>query len=329
VSHHLALLPPDDDEEFPTGPTSLHPQQLARGQAADAREFMERVRAGGGLRFPWPDVDRMMGPLLPGWLVAVGGRAKAGKTTMLMELLTAWTEMGKTVVYIGTETSVAMLRYVWAAVRCNVPIDTAIDPACPAELYERIMRDVEHAQTTYEASKRAMFADSPDATLPDLAKWIRYGETHDADAVIFDHFSRLEVPTGERWQGLGDAIRQIKKMAVAADLVVVVGAQLTQGEGGSVLGEHEVPGNGSWAGTSNIQREVDAALQLWRPFKPGITNTQKQEARTDMSKVRELVQEGVMGVRLAAHRWGRDPNQFCKLTVRAGQIGNHTGREHP
>ena len=45
-----------------------------------------------------------------------------------MELLTAWTEMGRTVVYVGTETEVALLRFVWAATRRNVPIDTALDP---------------------------------------------------------------------------------------------------------------------------------------------------------------------------------------------------------
>ncbi len=319
----IALMP---DEPPRRDDTDLHPQQLARGQAVDAREFMEQLRTSKGLRFPWQDLDRMVGPLLPGWLVAVGGRAKAGKTTMLLELLTAWTEMQKRVVYIGTETQVAVLRYTWAAVRCNVPIDQAIDPDCPAPIFERLMADVETTQTAYDLAGRAMFADSPAATVGSLAKWVAYGQEHGADAVIFDHLSRLEVGSGERWQHLGDAIRQIKQMAVAANLTVVVGAQLTQGQGGSVLGEHEVPGNGSWAGSSEVQREVDVGVQLWRPFKPGVTNQQKQEAREDMTKARDLIQPGVMGVRLAAHRWGKEANTFCKLYVERGQITGWSGR---
>jgi hypothetical protein len=317
----IVLMP--DEEPLPD---LITPVQLATIQAYDAREFMDKVRAGGGLRFPWPDVDRMIGPILPGWLVMVGGRAKAGKTSMLMHLLTYWTEIGKTVVYVGTETQVALLRFVWGAVRCQVPIETAIDPRCPKEIYDRVMHDVEVTQLTPAVADFAIFADAQHATVSELELWASYGEKHGADALIFDHFSRLEVGQGERWQGLGQAIRQIKKLAVEVDLTLVVGAQLTQGEGGSILGEHEVPGNGSWAGSAEIQREMDAGVQLWRPFKPGISSKQKQEAREDISKVNDLIQQGVMGVRLAAHRWGKAPNQYCKLLVEQGQISNWSGR---
>ena len=306
--------------------TDVTPAQIAQVQAYDAREFMERVRAGGGLKLPWPDLDRMVGPMLPGWLVVIGGRAKAGKTTMLMALLTAWVKARKRVVYVGTETGVEMLRYLWAAMRCEVPLDWAVDPHLAPETYERIMRDVETAQTDPQIADFAIFADAKDATVSELALWANYGKTHQADALIFDHFSRLEVGVGERWQGLGQAIRSIKKMAVEVNQTIVVGAQLTQGEGGSVLGEHEVPGNGSWAGSSEIQREADVALQLWRPFQPGVTAKQKQAAREDMEKIRDIVQTNVMGVRLAAHRWGRDPNQFARLAVNRGQITDFSGR---
>jgi KaiC/GvpD/RAD55 family RecA-like ATPase len=322
--NHLALLPNEEPE--PLEPDQRTPVHLAQTQALRTREFMERVRAGGGLRFPWTDVDRMVGALLAGWLVMVGGRAKAGKTTMLMELLTAWITMQKTVVYVGTETSVDLLRYIWGAVRCNIPIEVAIDPACPADIYERIMADVELNQTKPEVADFAIFADAPEATVTELTRWAGYGVKHGADALIFDHFSRLEVGQGERWQGLGQAIREIKKLAVDADMTMVVGAQLTQGEGGSILGEHEVPGNGSWAGSSEIQRECDVGVQLWRPFKPGVDHKQKQAAKEDHTKVAELIQPGVMGVRLAAHRWGKQPNQFCKLWVQDGQISGYSGR---
>jgi len=320
----IKLLPDDDDDGLgdPHAPENLHPQQLARGQAYDAREFMDRVRQGGGLRFPWTDLDRMVGPILPGWLVAIGGRAKAGKTTMLMQLLTAWTELGKTVVYVGTETSVAVLRYCWGASRCNVPLDQAVDPArCPVDVYERIMRDVEQTQVEWKLATRAIFADTPEATVAQLERWAEYGIQHNATALIFDHFHRLEFGSQrESWQDQGEAIRQIKKLAVDADMTMVIGAQLKQGEGGSVLSEHEVPGNGAWAGSSNIQREIDVGIQLWRPFKPGITTADKHAAREDVAKVAELVQPNVMAVRLSAHRWGKPPNTFCKLYVDGGNL---------
>jgi hypothetical protein len=115
-------------------------------------------------------------------------------------------------------------------------------------------------------------------------------------------------------------------MAKQSRMLVVMGAQLTQGEGGSWLGEHEIPGNKSWAGTANIQRECDVGVQLWRPFQPGITAEQKRLARDDEAKVRGLVQENVMGVRVAAHRWrGRVMNSCCRLYVKDDQISSWTG----
>jgi hypothetical protein len=104
----------------------------------------------------------------------------------------------------------------------------------------------------------------------------------------------MDVGQGEQWQGMGNAVRQIKNMAKSARMVVVMGAQLTQGEGGSWLGEHEIPGNKSWAGTAAVQRECDVGIQLWRPFKPGITADQKRQAKDDEHKVRDLVQENTM-----------------------------------
>jgi hypothetical protein len=313
----LALMP---DDEFESDPTTETPTNLAHMQACDARRFMDEIRAGKGLRFPWTDLDRLVGPLLPGWFVAVGGRAKAGKTSILLHLLTAWTELGKTVVYVGTETEVAMLKYQWAAVRCQVPIAEAIDPDCPPAIFDRLMQDVEVTQARPDLAHRAIFADAPDATMEALAQWVGYGKQHQADALIFDHLSQLEVAAGERWQHLGDAIHGIKKLGRNNRMTICAGAQLTQGQGGSVLGEHEIPGNGSWAGSAEVQRTVDVGIQAWRPFKPGITPKQKQEAREDMSKANELIQHGVMGIRLAAHRWGKPANTFCKLYVRDGAI---------
>src|SRR3954470_3304412 len=78
------------------------PEDIAQRQAKEAGEYLAEVRSGKHLRFLWPDLDRIVGPLLPGWLVAVGGRGKAGKTTFLRECLTHWVQEGKTIVYVGT-----------------------------------------------------------------------------------------------------------------------------------------------------------------------------------------------------------------------------------
>lgn len=301
------------------------PDELASRQGDEAREYIRQVRSGKYLRLPWTDLDRLVGPLLPGWLLAVGGRGKAGKTTFLRELLTAWVELGKTVVYVGTETEASVLRLAWAATRLSIPVETAIDPHCPEETMRKLLADV--ALQTNTMAYKAIFGDCQDATLADLTHWVEYARVGKADALIFDHLHRMDVGKGEQWQGFGNAVRAIKNMAKASRMVVVMGAQLTQGEGGSWLGEHEIPGNKSWAGTASIQRECDVGIQLWRPFKPGITHEQKRAAKEDESKARELVQENCMGIRIAAHRWrGQAMNRCCKLYVQNDQITSWSNR---
>ena len=303
---------------------------LASKQGAEARAYIARLRAGGYLRMPWPDVDRLTGPILAGFLVAVGGRAKAGKTTFLRDCFTAWTEMGKRVVYVGTETEASVLRLAWAAVRCGVPVETAIDPQCPVATMDRLLEDIT-VQTTGPLASRAIFGDCEHATIPELQRWVRYAAKGGADALIFDHFHQLEhTGTGKRWESEGDAVKAIKKMARQEELPIVVGFQLTQGEGGSWLGEHEIPGNRSWAGTSDIQRVVDIGIQAWRPFKPGITQEQKRQAREDYTKVQDLVQPNTMGIRCAAHRWkGSSMNQCTKLYVQDDQLHSWSFRPEP
>lgn len=295
--------------------------RLAERQGQDARDFIARIRAGGYLRFPWPDVDELVGPLLPGWLVAFGGRGKAGKSTFLRDCFSSWTEMGKKCVYVGTETAAAVLRLTWAAARLNLPVETAIDPKCPESTMQQLLADV-HIQTTGPLAHRAVFGDTQDATVEELHRWVKFAARVGADVLIFDHFGRMDLGGSDHApQRSGRAVRAIKQMTKSEDLLVVMGAQLTQGEGGSWLGEHEIPGNKSWAGTAEIQREVDIGLQAWRPFVKGVTPQQKREAKDDAAKVQDLVQQNVMGLRVAAHRWkGSSMNKCTRLYVENDQL---------
>jgi hypothetical protein len=301
------------------------PEDLAGRQAEEAKDYLDQIVGGKHLRFLWPDLDHIVGPLLPGWLVAVGGRGKAGKTTFLRECLTHWVQEGKKIVYVGTETEASVLRLAWAATRIGIPVEDALDPRAPADVRKRLLADV--ATQTNTLAYHAIFGECRNATMGDLAYWVEYARVGKADALIFDHLHRLELGNGEQWQALGSAIRQIKNMAVQSRMVVVVGAQLTQGEGGSWLGEHEVPGNGSWAGSSNIQRECDVGLQLWRPFKPGITGEEKRGAREDATKVNDLIQQNVMALRVSAHRYrGSAMNKTSKLYVEKDTLHSWTPR---
>ncbi len=299
------------------------PVEMAERQVREARKVRDKIEAGGGLDFPWGDLSGVVGSLLPGWLVAVGGRAKAGKTLFLRECFTAWIEAGKTLVYVGTETEAASLRLAWAAVRCGLPITEGHQPSSSAN---KARMDADLAEQATNLAKRAIFASMQDGTVEELAYWVQYARVAKAHGLLFDHVHRMEVGKGERWQGMGDAVRAIKNMARDGQLLVVAGAQLKTADG-DVLSENIVPGSGSWAETSNLQRECDVAIQLWKPLKPGVSAQQMREARLDVSKKAELVQQGIMGIRVAAHRWrGEMMDKYVRLVVANDQIASWTAR---
>lgn len=263
--------------------------------ATAALRFSQLVASGAGLRFPWVDVDRLCGQLLPGFLVVFGARPKHGKSTFLREVFTEWINGGKTVMLLGTEQETGILRMLWACIRLQLPTSVALNPS--DERHELVLQDVAREQE-HLADQAIIYAD-PYLTVQKIVHWCRYAFKRGAHAVILDHFHRV---TMGDWQEQGEAVRTLKNIGMRGNMVFLTAGQLKYGEGGP-LAEFEVPGPQSWAGTGNIQREADIALQGWRPLRPGITMKEKREAKDDPTKLADLIQHQTMAIRLAAHRY--------------------------
>ena len=72
--------------------------------------------------------------------------------------------------------------------------------------------------------------------------------------------------------------------------------------------------------------ESDVALQVWRPFRAGITAGQLRECEQGDLEVSELIQPNTMAIRVAGHRWnGEAIAQRCRLTIRNDRVSDHIG----
>lgn len=298
----------------------------AAAQVEDARAFLADIRSGAGLFMPWPDLAGLVGRLLPGWFVVVGGRATGGKTTMLLNLLSAWVEYGKRVVYVGTEQPASVLRIVWAAQRLGVPVDRLMGETIGPGLAQRLEQDLA-AQREPDFAMQAQLIDAPNGSLGELEERIAFARAVKADVLVFDHLHRLDTGSGEAaWLSFAAAVREVKNMARDFGLLLIAGAQLKYGEGGPLLGAHEAPGDSSWYGGLKIQQEADVALQLWRPFRAGVSREDREAARAS-GNAKPLVQENVMAVRVAKHRYrNQSMNEVRRLVVRDGRLESFTGR---
>jgi hypothetical protein len=296
------------------------PWELHYRASTEFNHWSDLIKQGGNLGFPWPRVHAMVGPLLPGWLVLVGARGKGGKSTVMRYLFDSWvTEFKKRILFVGTEQTAGILRALWATVRLRLPTEAALDPTHPA--HGEVKEDVNVTQAINGLDEQAMIVAVPDITIDVFTRWARYAFSKECDVVMFDHFHRLSDTGASQNRGRNAAIRAIKNIASASNMLVVVAAQLKEGEGGNLLGQYEVPGPQSWAETAGLRRECDLAMQAWRPFVPGVTREQKSAARDDPAKLCGLVQPNVMAVRCDAHRYREvPPHLAARLVVNDGEL---------
>lgn len=309
---------------YPEG--AAPPLNLHSDAAVEYTRWSKLVAKGGHLGLPWGPVDALVGPLLPGWLVLVGARAKGGKSTFLREVFNSWvSDFKRRILFVGTEQNAGLLRALWACLRLRLPTEAALNPEHPG--HSAVLKDVNRGQAKDELYKRAIVVAEPAITLDTFTRWARVAWREKCDVLMFDHFHRLEAEGVNAWRDRNSAIRQIKNVAAKSNMVVVVAAQLKNGDGGP-LGEFEVPGSQSWAETAGLRRECDVAIQLWRPFKPGVTREAKSAARDDVAKLGDIVQPNIMAVRCDAHRYHPAPvHQAARLYVNDGEISSWTGRQ--
>jgi hypothetical protein len=299
------------------------PWMLHHDAAQEYNRWANLIRKGGHLGFPWPALDAMIGPLLPGWLVLIGGRAKGGKSTLMRYVFDSWiTEFKKKILFVGTEQNAGILRALWACLRLRVPTEAALDPSHPD--FPRVADDVNAGQAKDGLEERAIVIAETAITVDVFTQWARVAYREKCEVLMFDHFHRLEDEGTNQARSRGAAVRHIKNVASKSNMVVIVAAQLKDGEGGNLLGQYEVPGPSSWAETSGLRKECDVAVQAWRPFVPGVTRAQKAEARDDVSKLETIIQPNVMAVRCDAHRYRPQPHRATRLYVNDGELTSWT-----
>lgn len=303
---------------YPEG--AADPFLLHSEAAGSYYRWAKKLAEGGGLPLPWGALQNLVGPLLPGWLVLIGARAKHGKSTILRAVFDCWvSDFKKKVLYVGTEQDAGILCALWACLRLRVSPDAAIDPSHPD--HAAVMDDVRNGQLKDGLSERAIIVSQPSITISDFKRWMRYGYRNKCDATMLDHFHRMEDDGASQSRSRNSQIRDMKNMAADSGMLVVAAAQLKNGAEKGALGEYEVPGSDSWAESSGLRREADVAIQAWRPFVPGVTRAQKSDARDDPEKLREILQPNTMTIRCDAHRYRQvDPYQAARLRVRDGEL---------
>lgn len=314
----LRAVPPEEATDAP--PPSL--ADLAFQQAEDA-VALGQVDHSQAPRWDWVDLDRMLGPMLPGDLIIVGALTGNGKTAFLTSQAQAWADAGRTVLYVPLELDPQLVRRQWAAWRCRLD-------------WTHVARNEWHclpdgSQRRHEDAIAAQLQEGRIHLPPDrrvsllrLASWVEraVGEVG-ADIVIVDHFHRMDFGgAGANYRvQVTEAARGLKDLGRTYRIPIVAAAQLNQDP--SPIDRYCPPVLKRLKESAGLSEEADDVLMLSRRLRSQPDAELLAGFRSGHIEIRDYEERNVMVVTCRKKRLDDNArDRSVRLSVQGGRVEN-------
>lgn len=183
-----------DDDGYEPLPT-IHPHVLAGDQVNAAMNDLDRP-ASDYLRWPWPDLDAVTGPIgAPGVLWFVCAFSGIGKTTFVTSLIELWREQGKRIYVMPLETRPRDFRKHLACVQCGIYPGGVLsgDDASLPDWEEKRGRLNAALKAQYRAPfvDQIMISEQKAINVRGLDDGLKEAKAFGADVVIVDHIDHI------------------------------------------------------------------------------------------------------------------------------------------
>lgn len=299
---------------------TLAQQQIDRALAIGDEDWSSAPR------FPWRDVDALVGPILPGELVLVGARPGNGKTTLLLNWCDYLVEQGTPWLYIGMEMGAEQLRRQWAAWRTGLDAELVLGNQW-SRLRPGAKEDIAAElrwQATSDIAGLAHFAPARSIGLLDLKEWTEWAVKEGCEVLVVDHFHRMNHGggDGEERRAMGDTVRGGKELAVKHGIRLVVAAQLNRGSSDE-LAPYYPPPLTALRECGALEEEADTVLMLHRALREGLDKKDLALVKEGLSAVSTVAAANTMGVMLRKFRKnGNRVDTSARLRVEQGRISD-------
>lgn len=272
-------------------------------------------------RWRWHDLNRLMGPLLPGEVHMVGAITGNGKTAFLMSQMEGWAEAKVPVLYVPLELDPSDLRRQWAAWQLGLPWvsvarnDWASLPEGSQEAHEAML--AEQAENPF-----VHFPPDRRITITRLAQLVgRAVAEAGIRVVVVDHFHRMDFgPATSNYRvQVTEAARALRDVAREYGVVVVAAAQLNQDP--HPLDRYFPPTLKRLKESSGISEEASTVLMLSRVLKESPTAESLQLLREGLKETREFEEPNAMSVTCRKSRLDDSArDRAVKLAVASGRV---------
>ena len=286
------------------------------------------------LRFSWPDLHEITGPLAPGGLTLVAARTGQGKTTFLLNVMNDFHDAKQRGLYMGLEQKPWELRTKWACLRLGIPQRIAIQNQWHEWPNGEALRRAARAELLDQGmtARRDLVWFDPvtHVTAAGIAKACQRAHRDQRRWVIVDHIDRVAHGKGrDPFAELSETIRLCKELAGEYSLHVILASQVNRlAVQGDALAPHFPPQAHTMRGAGTKEEEMDLGLGIWKPLKPGLTRKDLEPVRARLQDVATVLEPWTMGVvnmkdRADGSREGRQ----CRLSLRDGKLVDRSEEE--
>lgn len=279
-------------------------------------------------RFPWADVDALVGAIAPEEMWFFLGRTGHGKSMFMQNAFDHFVaEQKRRVLYIGTEQNPEILKIKWACLRAGVFPKLVLKPTP----IQRASEDYRHAmeKVTPELEwvrqqtkdRYAMFATSRYVNRVELERWVKGAvKQYGCELVIVDHID--EVSHGEgvnpRHENT-ETLNLIQALMREHHIAFLIASQSKR------LNEKGLkwtpPDLEDLAENNNKERKAAYVLAGWRPLRRGVTDKELRAVKLGQADEHALYEPDEMGIKLLKTREDSgELGKSCRLRVNRGRL---------
>lgn len=307
---------------------------LLRLRAEPSEEYAESVKDAGEqmedflytpasqfLHYPWPDLDRLVGGMLPGELHYICAFSGNGKTLFMLSLLRELLMAGKKVYFLGLETTP---KYLLVNLCClhegiNAP-DVLTGRAWGWDNWITIKERLYAAVWWYR--ERSLYLSPVEHVgAREIQAAYAHADKLGADVLMIDHVDHISGDSGKLYEESVKINTQIHDLAKSAGVLTIASSQLNlEAVKGDPLAQYRPP-RPEHVKMGNKKRELGTSMiGLYRPIRPDVVAEDLKSVRDGTLDPMKILTPWQMACVVMKNRKGGNDGQKCVLSTHGFRV---------
>lgn len=317
------------DEDLP----GVHPIVVASDQVTEAMLALDR-HPDTFVRWPFPELDALTGPMAPGNVWFVCASSGGGKTTFVSSVVDLWRISGRRVYVMPLETRPYEFRTYLACMATGIHPGDALSGELRAqpdgEAKRAVLKSELAAQLKPPFVDLVMISGQRAINLAGLTSGLKEAKAFGADVVIVDHIDHID---GGDKQNLYAAAKAVNdgalRMAQDNDLLLLFTSQLNMSAGkGDYLSKYLPPREDHVAFGTLKRRNATGMIGLFRPLRKRQPDESEEEYVKSLRAIRagggtpsDALEPNTMGVvAMKLRNYGAREGAKAYLRVERGRV---------